>query len=89
MFQHLRIFADAGQIFSQLRSRLYLQKHVSYTHQMVVEDFSGYVKEPEQSRVGDGVIHIAPRFASDHDVARSQNCKLLRNVCGLDLSEFR
>jgi hypothetical protein len=55
---------------------------------MVVEDFSGYVKEPEQSRVGDGVIHIAPRFASDHNVARSQNCELLRNICRLDFQNF-
>src|SRR6266852_7044481 len=55
---------------------------------MVVEDLSGHVKKPEQSRVGDGVIHIAPSFASDHDVAHSQNCKLLRDIRGFNLQNF-
>src|SRR5216684_2423068 len=63
-------------------------KHVEPTQKKVVKDVFGHVKKPEQSRVGDGVIHIAPSFASEHDVAHSQNCQLLRNVRGFNLQNF-
>jgi len=85
---HLRTFADGGQIFFALLDRLHLLKHVSHAHQVVVKDILGHVKKPEQSRVGNGVIHIAPSFASDHDVPHSQNRKLLRNVRGFNLQNF-
>src|SRR5260370_8771353 len=67
---------------------LHLLKHVSHAHQVVVKDIFGHVKKTEQSRVGDGIIHIAPSFASNHDVAHSQNCKLLRNVRRFNLQNF-
>src|SRR5712664_4993604 len=84
----MRTFADDGQNFFSLLDCLHLLKHVSHAHQVVVKDVFGHIKKAEQSRVGDGVIHITPRFASDHDVAHSQNCKLLRNVCGFNLQNF-
>src|SRR5229473_2922975 len=74
--------------FFALLDRLHLLKHVSHAHQVVVKDIFGHVEKTEQSRVGDGVIHIAPSFASNHDVAHSQNCKLLRNVRGFNLQNF-
>ena len=85
---HLRTFADGGQNFFALLDRLHLLKHVSHAHQVVVKAILGHVKKPEQSRVGNGVIHIAPSFASDHDVPHSQNRKLLRNVRGFNLQNF-
>src|SRR5713226_1930859 len=85
---HMRTFADGGQIFFALLDCLHLLKHVSYAHQVVVKDIFSHVKKTEQSRVGGGVIHIAPSFASNHDVAHSQNCKLLRNVRGFNLQNF-
>ncbi len=84
----MRTFADGGQNFFALLDRLHLLKHVSHAHQVVVKDVFGHVKKPEQSRVGDGVIHIAPGFASDHEVAHPQNCKLLRNVRRFNFQNF-
>src|SRR5258708_15398809 len=84
----MRTFADGGQNFFSLLHRLHLLKHVSHPHQVVVKDIFGHVKKTDQSRVGDGIIHIAPSFASNHDVAHSQNCKLLRNVRRFNLQNF-
>jgi len=55
---------------------------------MVIKNLFGYVKKPENGSVGNGVVHIAPILASDHDVAHSQNCKLLRNVRRFDVQKF-
>jgi len=84
----MRTFADGGQNFVALLDRPHLLKHVSHAHQVVVKDIFGHVKKTEQSRVGDGIIHIAPGFASDHNVAHPQNCKLLRNVRRFNLQNF-
>ena len=40
------------------------------------------------SSVGNGVIHVAARFPTDHYIAHSQNRKLLRNVRLFNLQSF-
>src|SRR5260370_28391002 len=83
--EHLQML---NKFFFSLRSRFHLLKHVSHTHQVVVKDVFGHVKKTEQCCVGDGVIHIASSFTADHDVAHSQNGKLLRDVCWFNLQNF-
>src|SRR5258708_39042623 len=85
---HMRTFADTGQNFSRLGSRLHLSEHISHTHQVVVKDVFGHIEETEQPAVGDGVIHVAPSFTANHDVPHTQNRQLLRNVCGLNSQNF-
>src|ERR1700739_2024214 len=67
--------------FFHLRDRIHLLQHVSYTHQVVVEDIFCVVKQPEYRCIRDRVIDIAAGFTPHHDVSHPQNRELLRHVC--------
>src|SRR5271169_3614238 len=85
----MRIFAYIWQKNNHpsLR-RLDLLQHILYAHQMIIENALSYIEKLEKGSVRNGVIHVAARFPPDHNIAHSQNRKLLRNVRLFNLQSF-
>src|ERR1039458_257996 len=55
---------------------------------MIIENVLRYIEKLKKGPVGNGVIHIAARFPSDHNIAHSQYRKLLRDVGWFNLQSF-
>src|SRR5260370_15152657 len=55
---------------------------------MIVENGLLYIEELKKGPVGKGVIHVAARFPADHNIAHSENRKLLRDVRLFNLQSF-
>jgi hypothetical protein len=63
-------------------------QHVPNTNQMIVENGLGYIEKLEDGPIGNGVIDVATRLPANHDVAYSQNRKLLGDIRLLNLESF-